>query len=135
MAEAILEHVNMTASDPARTADRLCSLFGWRIRWQGDAISGGHTIHVGGEGSYIAIYTRGDAAGEAGGIGTDSYSTPGGLNHIGIVVDDLDAAEARVLEAGYETFSHADYEPGRRFYFRDEDKVEFEVVSYQAKPA
>ena len=135
MAEAILEHVNMTASDPARTADRLCSLFGWRIRWQGDAINGGHTIHVGGEGSYIAIYTCGDATGEAGSIGTDSYSTPGGLNHIGIVVDDLDAAETRVLEAGYETFSHADYEPGRRFYFRDHDDVEFEVVSYQAKPA
>jgi len=135
MAQAILEHVNMTASNPARTAERLCSLFGWRIRWQGDAINGGHTIHVGGEDSYIAIYTRGDAAGKASSIGADSYSTPGGLNHIGIVVDDLDAAEARVLEAGYETFSHADYEPGRRFYFRDHDDVEFEVVSYQAKPA
>ncbi|HAI29601.1 MAG TPA: glyoxalase, partial [Thalassospira sp.] len=24
----------------------------------------------------------------------------------------------------------ADYEPGRRFYFRDENDIEFEVVSY-----
>ena len=133
MANVNLEHVNMTASDPAKMADRLCSIFGWRVRWQGDAISGGHTIHVGSEDSYIAIYTPSDAATKASSIGTDSYTTPGGLNHIGIVVDDLDAVEARVLDAGYETFSHADYEPGRRFYFRGDDDVEFEVVSYKTK--
>ena len=46
------------------------------------------------------------------------------------VVDDLDATEARILAAGIETFSHADYEPGRRFYFNDADGIEFEVVSY-----
>ena len=42
------------------------------------------------------------------------------------------AAEiARRLRAmGYEPHSHADYEPGRRFYFDDEDGIEFEVVSY-----
>ena len=31
---------------------------------------------------------------------------------------------------GYEPFSHADYEPGRRFYFLDRDGIEFEVISY-----
>ncbi len=31
---------------------------------------------------------------------------------------------------GSQTHSHADYEPGRRFYFHDEDGIEFEVVSY-----
>ena len=131
MAQATLEHVNVTVSDPARTADRLCRLFDWRIRWQGEAIHGGKTVHVGADDSYIALYTRGTPAKAE----TDSYSTRGGLNHIGVVVDDLDRAERRILEAGYETHSHADYEPGRRFYFHDDDGVEYEVVSYGAAPS
>ena len=45
-------------------------------------------------------------------------------------VDDLDAAEAVVKAAGLEPFNHADYEPGRRFYFFDWDGIEFEMVSY-----
>jgi len=54
----------------------------------------------------------------------------GGLNHIGVVVEDLDAVEAKVLAAGLKTTNHGDYEPGRRFYFHDHDGIEFEVVSY-----
>ena len=60
----------------------------------------------------------------------ESYDTAGGLNHLAVVVEDLDATEARVRAEGIETHSHADYEPGRRFYFRDGDGVEYEVVSY-----
>ncbi|HCK17946.1 MAG TPA: glyoxalase, partial [Thalassospira sp.] len=40
------------------------------------------------------------------------------------------ATEAKIKADGIETFNHADYEPGRRFYFRDENDIEFEVVSY-----
>lgn len=126
MTEVTLEHVNITVDDPSKTAERLCSLFDWRIRWQGDAIHAGRSVHVGAEGSYIALYRHPEnLAGNA-----DSYGTRGGLNHVGVVVDDLDDVEARVREMGYEPHSHADYEPGRRFYFRDDDEIEFEVVSY-----
>jgi catechol 2,3-dioxygenase-like lactoylglutathione lyase family enzyme len=52
------------------------------------------------------------------------------LNHVGLVVDDLDAAEAVVIAAGLEPFNHADYAPGRRFYVFDWDGIEFEIVSY-----
>ena len=38
--------------------------------------------------------------------------------------------EAKIKALGYPTHSHADYEPGRRFYFDDENGIEFEVVSY-----
>jgi len=126
MTKAMLEHVNVTVSDPLKTAARLCDLFGWHIRWQGDAIHGGLSVHVGSDSSYVAVYNQGKPVAE----GVDSYSTRGGLNHIGIVVDDLDAVEAKVVEAGYKPHSHADYEPGRRFYFRDDDNIEIEVVSY-----
>jgi glyoxylase I family protein len=127
MAASFLEHVNVTVSDPATTARMLCDLFGWRIRWQGDSIYGGHTIHVGNDTSYIACYSIGSALLQQDGA---SYHTRGGLNHIAVVVDDLDATETRVKALGLEPHSHADYEPGRRFYFKDPDGIEFEVVSY-----
>ncbi len=54
----------------------------------------------------------------------------GGLNHWAVVVDDLDAVEERVISEGFTPKSHADYEPGRRFYFYDNDGIEIEVVQY-----
>lgn len=125
MSQSYLEHVNITVRDPHVTAALYCKLFGWKIRWQGDAIHQGTTLHVGGENSYVALYTKGDFEKAA-----DSYSRIGGINHIAVVAGDLDAVEARVLAAGFEPRLHADYEPGRRFYFYDEDAVEVEVVSY-----
>lgn len=124
---ATLEHVNVTVRDPEATAQRLVDLFDWKIRWHGTAIHGGTTYHVGSDDSYVAVYSG------PGGKQTEtdnSYTQVGGLNHIGIVVDDLDATEARIKAAGYEPHSHADYEPGRRFYFHDDDGIEIEVVSY-----
>lgn len=127
--KATLEHVNVTVSDPDKTAALMCALFGWRVRWKGAAKNGGRTVHVGEEDTYLAVYTWRAAAPAS---ETTSYEATGGLNHIGVVVDDLDLVERRVLGAGFETFSHGDYEPGRRFYFRDSDNIEFEVISYAA---
>ena len=125
---ATLEHVNVTVRDPQATAQMLIDLFDWKVRWHGEAMGGtGVTYHVGSDDSYIAVYSGPN------GKQTDpdnSYTQVGGLNHIGVVVDDLDATEARVKAAGYEPHSHADYEPGRRFYFHDTDGIEIEVVSY-----
>ena len=123
---AFLEHVNLTVPDPEATAARLQRLFGWQTRWQGGSIYGGRSVHVGTSDQYLALYRgTGDLAAPG-----ESYGTAGGLNHLAVVVDDLDAAEARVKAEGIETHSHADYEPGRRFYFRDPDGVEYEIVSY-----
>lgn len=122
MPTASLEHVNVTVSDPKRTADLLCRLFGWRIRWEGPAKTGGFTVHVGADDNYVAVY--------AWPSGRAPAPDGGRLNHIGVVVDDLDAVEAKVVAAGYRPHSHGDYEPGRRFYFNDDDDIEFEVVSY-----
>ena len=123
---AHLEHVNMTVADPKATAAMLCDLFGWHVRWQGEAIDKGFTVHVGSDDSYVAAYSPGSpkASGER------SYSVKGGLNHIGVVVDDLAATEARVRAKGYVPGENHDYEPGRRFYFREENGIEIEVVSY-----
>ena len=122
MPQATLEHVNVTVSDPKRTADLLCTLFDWKIRWQGPSKAGGHTVHVGTDDSYVAVYAYAP--------GAEGVSDNGRLNHIGVLVDDLDATETRVEEAGYQPRSHGNYEPGRRFYFDDHDGIEFEVISY-----
>ncbi len=127
MAGSFLEHVNITVSDPIATAKRLEDWFGWKIRWQGEARAGGYTVHVGNDSSYIAVYSVGKAN-----TPQDSYETRGGLNHVGVVVADLDAMEKKLLAAGYHTHNHGDYEPGRRFYFDDDDGIEFEVVSYDS---
>jgi catechol 2,3-dioxygenase-like lactoylglutathione lyase family enzyme len=121
-----LEHINLTVSDPERTAAMLVDLFDWHVRWKGDSIHDGRTIHVGTDTDYLALYTMPTATS----VDVVSYGQVAGLNHIAIVVDDLDALEQRVINAGFEPTNHADYEPGRRFYFRDHDNVEFEVVSY-----
>lgn len=122
MRTAYLEHVNITVSDIERSAALLQQLLGWRIRWRGPSQLGGETIHIGGDEDYIALYTQGASVGPFG------KGAP--LNHIALVVPDLDAAEAVVRAAGLKPVSFWDYEPGKRFYFFDWDGVEFEMVSY-----
>ena len=125
MAQAVIEHVNLTVSNVGRTADMLVQLFGWHIRWQGKAASGGNTVHVGTDSSYLAVYADKDSD------GTPLCHAKGRpFNHVGIVVDDLDAVDARATALGLHTFNHDDYAPGRRFYFFDGDGIEYEIVSY-----
>ena len=123
MAAGSLEHVNISVTNPARSARLLQNLLGWEIRWEGPSMNGGHTIHVGDAATYLALYTNPKTAGGF------AKSLP--LNHVGLLVDDLDGAEKAVIAAGLEPFNHGDYEPGRRFYFLDWDGIEFEVVSYE----
>ena len=127
MSEALFEHVNFTVRDPDKTAKMLSELFGWKLRWSGDSIHGGRSIHVGTDTHYVALYSPKETKLNA---PDSSYTQVGAVNHLGILVDDLDAAEQRILAAGIETHSHQVYEPGARFYFHDEDGIEYEVVSY-----
>ena len=122
----ILEHTNLTVSDPKATAAWMCDLFGWHIRWEGAAKDNGYTVHVGSDDSYLALYSPSGSPVS----GPSTYGTIGGLNHIGLEVDDLDAMEARVKAAGFTPTNHGDYEPGRRFYFNDSEGIEFELVEY-----
>ncbi|WP_262695223.1 VOC family protein [Kordiimonas aquimaris] len=126
MRTGILEHVNLTVTDPGKTAEMLSVLFDWKIRWKGPSSLGGFTVHVGADSSYLALYTPTKDMKQ----GPSKDLSVGGLNHIGVVVGDLDAVEARVIKAGFEPNNYGDYEPGRRFYFYDDNGIEFEVVSY-----
>ena len=119
-----LEHVNITVSDPQRSADLLRDLFGWNIRWEGPSMLGGHTIHVGSDDQYIALYTNDDIPSDM------QYHKGQPVNHIAMTVDDLEAVAAKVKAAGLKSDEIDAYDPGRRFYFYDWNGIEFEVVSY-----
>lgn len=120
-----IEHVNVTVSDPERTAELMAGIFGWHVRWKGPARSGGRTIHVGSDDNYVAVYAEPPER------RADERSLGSGrLNHIGVEVDDLEAVEERVRRAGLSPTEVETYDPGRRFYFLDPDGVEYEVVSY-----
>ena len=127
MRNAMIEHVNLTVSDPERSAKLFRDLFGWRVRWQGPARDGGRVIHVGSEEAYLAVYAE-PRNEKVPGLAWEKGAP---LNHVGIEVEDLDETERRVAAAGLVPFNHGDYEPGRRFYFLDPDGIEYEVVSYR----
>ena len=126
MKPAKFEHVNVTVSDPKKTAQMLVDLFGWHIRWEGPSKYDGYTVHVGTDEDYVALYAlpKQDRPEQ------ESYYRTGALNHFGILVEDLRAAEQKILAAGIETHSHQTYDPGSRFYFHDHDGIEWEVLSY-----
>jgi len=126
MTNATIEHVNISVSDPQRLANLFTAIFGWHIRWEGQSMSGGYTIHVGNDNQYIALYTNEELK-----ASQIQYKKSQPMNHIGIVVDDLDAVEDKVKATGLEPFGHDDYEPGKRFYFFDWNHIEFEVINYK----
>jgi hypothetical protein len=111
-----LEHLNVTVKDTHATAKMLCGLFGWEVRWEVASIHDGYSLHVGSKTSYLALYTAPKTPTPAGA----KYHGCAALNHIGMIVDSLDADEQKVIARGYVPNSHQDYEPGRRFYFEDE---------------
>lgn len=126
MSIARLEHVNISVTDAERTAALLARLTRWHRRWEGPAMNGGRAIHLGDDHAYVAIYANPQVTG-----GFDK-GVP--MNHIGIAVDDLAAAEDVVIAEGLTPFSHSTYDPGpRSFYFFDWDGIEFEIVSYAGR--
>ena len=118
-----LEHVNLTVGDLERSIRFYTELFGLRVRWQGTTSSGTPAAHVGDDDSYLAFF-EGRGASPAWNYGAVGY------NHMGFVVEDLDAAKARVIELGGEVHGEDEYDPGRRLYFTDPDGFEVELVEY-----
>ncbi len=121
---ARIEHVNITVSDLDRSIALFENLMGWNVRMRAEHGMRGEFAHIGSGDDYLALWADGeDYSGQQKG-------KP--MNHVGLQVADLDAAERAVTKHGLEPFSHTKYDPGpRSFYFFDWDGIEFEVVSYE----
>ena len=126
MTIACLEHANITVDNPDELATLFCKLFDWKIRWSGAAKDDGYTVHVGSDRRYLALYTHPSVN------DTDHNAfRQGTLNHIGLVVNDLENMEGRVLNNGYQPNNHRDYGPCRSFYFMADDRLEIEIIQYK----
>lgn len=125
MKAGILEHLNITVEKPHELAQALTHLFDWKIRWEGESLDNGYTVHVGGEHSYLALYTPEKLTGEP----IPPYQSDRAMNHIGVLVEDLDEVRARVVNAGLIIDDENENPPGRRFYFHVQG-IEFDVVQY-----
>ena len=133
--KSYIEHANITVSDLDR-AIRFFAValpdFEVRKRW---VIEDKEWAHVGTESHYIAINSPTDknrfAAAETKDPG-DRMS--GGFNHVGFVVEDVEAVHNRILEAGFERgYNNGNIieHPSRRsVYMLDGDGNEFEFMQY-----
>ena len=124
-----LEHANLTVTDLERSIDFYRRALGFEVRWRGEIYNTSRTApaaHVGPAGAdfYFSLFE-----GEEGGRAPFSYAPPG-INHFGIVVDDLDETRKQIEAAGAKIHTAYDYDPGRRIYFFDPDGIEIEVVQY-----
>ncbi len=122
-----LEHVNLTVSDLHRSTRFYQELLGYRIRWSGTTADGRAAVHIGDDRCYLALFE----ARKEGRLKRDS--TEVGMNHLGLVVDDLDTMKRRLSDLGVTPHCEADYEPGHRLYLFDPDGIEVELVEYGIK--
>ncbi len=119
-----VEHVNITVNDLDQVIEFLTTaLPDFKLRHreeEKDRI----WAHVGNDDSYVALtYWR-----------NAHDNTHFGLNHIGIVVDDIKSVQQRLLDADYpKGFANSEIieHPHRlRLYFLDRDNNEYEFIQY-----
>lgn len=118
----ILEHANLMVSSIDEAVRFLKTAFPeFQIRGSG-VFKGRPWTHVGTDDTYIAL-NQADV---------DNLGRP--LNHLGYVVDDVDALADRLLAAGYQEGIISPPHPYRkRRYFHDADNLEWEFVEYLSK--
>jgi len=121
-----LEHANLSVIDAEAMTTFIVTAFPeFRIRGEGTDAQGRHWRHVGNDDFYVALQT----------VATDAQRLPygdvTGLNHLGWEIDDLEALETRMNDAGFAANMTADDHPARkRRYFYDPEGNDWEFVSY-----
>jgi len=87
-------------------------------------------VHLGTDTTYISITQMPPPA-----EGELEHQRPG-VNHVGFVVDDVDALYERMQAAGYrEGFVPSPHPSRKRVYFLDHDGMEYEFVEYYSQEA
>lgn len=120
-----LEHANLTVRDLESTLRFLQTAFPeWGVRHRGEGDR--RWVHFGDDHTYLAL----EEASAEGELQPGEYLRPD-INHLGLVLDDVEATATRLLEAGYrEGIQTTDHPHRRRRYFYDEDGFEWELLQY-----
>jgi hypothetical protein len=116
----LLEHANLSVGSIDAMLRFLQAAFPeCRVRGRGEQ-NGVPWVHVGVDDSYVALTEVGQPVPEV-----------GDLNHLGYVVDDLEAVAQRLAAAGFrEGFQSPPHPYRKRRYFHDADDREWEFVEY-----
>ena len=123
-----LEHANLCVQDVDAVIAFLRTAFPeFAIRADRIDSDGSRWVHVGTDDTYIALTLAETVPDQP----WKPYSGVPGVNHLGYVVDDVDALRARMLAAGYEESTVPNVHPARkRVYFLDPEGNDWEFVQY-----
>ena len=128
---ARLEHANLTVPDIDAAIDFLIAVEpGFRVLHDSGSGDNYRWVHVGTTESYLALEEPHEPVADA---RMARRYTDYGINHIGLVVDDVAACAARLEAMGYREGHRAEVHPARiRRYFHDAAGFEWELVQYLA---
>ena len=123
-----LEHANLQVKDVDGMIDFLRTAFpDFRVRHDSGRADPERWVHVGNDDTYLALNLATVSAAPA----RQPYSASPGFNHLGFVVDDVDALRQRLLGAGYPETTVPNSHPARkRIYFNDREGNDWEFVEY-----
>ena len=123
-----LEHGNLTVRDLDEIVRFVRTAFPtFQVRREGEGMGGGRWLHVGDDDHYLALTQATDATAAP----REPYDGSIGLNHLGWVVDDVDALRTRLRDAGYRESTFPNAHPHRkRVYFLDPEGNDWEFVQY-----
>ncbi len=122
-----LEHANITVENAEKTMEFLKTAFpDFELRGQGSLQNqSGKWVHFGNEIFYFALQQCDDHLSETG-----TRYLNDGINHVGMVVEDLDGIVGRLGEKGYSGYESDPHPYRRRAYYFDPNGIEWEFVQY-----
>jgi catechol 2,3-dioxygenase-like lactoylglutathione lyase family enzyme len=125
---AYLEHANLHVIDVDGMLDFIrTALQDFRVRFDSGADDPERWVHVGDDLSYLALYRSSRPRVRP----ADLYNGEPQINHLGFVVEDVDALRRRLLAKGYRETTIPNNHPARkRLYFLDGEGNEWEFVEY-----
>jgi len=122
-----LEHANLQVQDVEAMIAFIRTAFpDFRIRHDSGRVDPERWVHVGNDETYLALNRASTAQPRR-----IPYSNSPGFNHLGFVVDDVEALRERLLSAGYPESTVPNSHPARkRVYFNDPEGNDWEFVEY-----
>jgi len=123
-----LEHANIQVKDVDSIIDFLSAAFpSFHVRHDSGQQDSERWVHFGDEHVYLSINKATQSAAED----WRPYCGKPGLNHLGFVVEDVNALRQRLLAAGYIETTVANEHPARkRIYFNDPEGNDWEFLQY-----